>query len=54
MNPPKNHSDEMLKFIEDIRQMLIEQRRALNKRNTAYMRINIIKGANTLYHTDTL
>jgi len=54
MNPPKNHSNEMLKFIEDLRQVVIEQRRELNKRNSAIVRINILKGANTIYHTDTL
>ena len=45
----------MFKFIEDIRQVLIEQRRELSMRNaTSCMWINIIKGAKTVNHTDTL
>jgi hypothetical protein len=54
VNLPKNHSEAMPEFIEDLRQVLIEQRRELSKRNTACMRINILKGANTIHHTDTL
>jgi hypothetical protein len=53
-NPPKNHSEEMLDFIEDFRKVLIEQRRELNKKNTGFIRINILKGARTINHTDTL
>jgi hypothetical protein len=52
--PPKNHSQPMLDFIEDLQQVLIEQRRELNGKNTGFIRINIIKGAKTIEHTDTL
>ena len=53
-NPPKNHSQKMLDFIEDFRNVLIEQRRELNKKNSGFIRINIVKGARTIDHTDTL
>ena len=48
----KGVNEEMLKILEQIRKYLIQNKRECNVTNTNCMRVNIIKGAQTIGHLD--